>query len=138
MTNDQANPIKQFSIPRGLILIVVFFVLVIGLIFLPKLLSERLEAPTYALDDSIGGTYTIGCFTDGCIVSDIKPDGAITSFRITGPLSYRDLRLNYVGCVSKENFTFVTYEITNKGTGFFGGRIAQIGTPYCIEIDATD
>lgn len=138
MTNDQANPIKQFSIPRGLILIVVLFVLVFGLFFLPKLLLERLETPTYALDDSIGGTYTIGCSTDICIVSDIKPDGAITSFRVTGPLSYRDLRLNYVGCVSKENFTFVTYEITNKGTGFFGGRIAQIGTPYCIEIDATD
>ena len=138
MTNDQANPIKKFSIPRGLILIVVTLVLVIGLFFLPNLLLERLEAPTYALDDSIGGTYTIGCSTDVCIVSDIKPDGAITSFRITGPLSYGDLRLNYAGCVSKENFTFVTYEITNKGRGFFGGRIAQIGKPYCIEIDTTD
>lgn len=128
---------KSFSIRRALILIVVV-VLAIGLLLLPFVLSTRFLDPEFALDDSRGGTYYIVCNSNVCIVSDIRHDGAIMSFRVTGPMSYRQLVLNYSGCVSKENFELVTYEITNTGKGLFGGRIAHIGTPYCIEIATTD
>ena len=121
--------IRRVQLTESLQIVVI--VLALGRLLLPSVALAHYIGPEYILDDGGKPTYSIVC-NNICTVHDIKPDGAITSYRITGPLSSAELRRRYRVCVGERQQKLVTYEIKNKGKGFFGGNTAKIGTPYCI------
>ena len=113
------------------VLQIVVIVLALGHLLLPSVALAHYIGPVYILDDCSRPSYSIVC-RDICTVYDIKHDGAITSYRITGPLPSAELRRRFRICVGEEQLSLVTYEIKNKGKGFFGRSTAKIGDVYCI------
>ena len=121
--------IRRVQLTKSLQIVVI--VRALGRLLLPSVTLAHYIDPACILDDGGKPTYSIVC-NNTCTVHNIKPDGVITSYRISGPLSSAELRRRYRVCVDERQQKLVTYEMTNKGRGFFGMNTVKIGTPYCI------